>query len=482
MTDSTCSICFEGLNASNHKPICCPLDSCSKTACRSCYQTFLCGDDVSVPKCLFCDTQFTHSQLQRLGLTKTFLAGDFAKHQQDILFAQEQAMLPAAQAAVAHDKLVKNIDDQIRDIHAQIKTLTALKDDLVQTKRQLQRHDPSTAHADVVDQFIHRCADSDCNGFVSSAWKCATCDKHTCAHCRELKAARDDPDHVCNPDTLASVALLKSDTKPCPNCKIPVHKTEGCDQMFCTQCKRLWSWNTGKFETRGHNPHYLQWMRENHAGGMPREPGDVLCGREIDPQFIVLLHRTVSALQINLMARKSWSDDLSKDFGAISIMLSSIPHLRFHDLERFTVDRIAINLASRKAFVANSLTLTKFKQTILRNHLLTIKNDHIAQIIHAVVQAATDIAFRFQHFIIHCPITSAHLIHSAVHDFAQELFNLKTYANSELSLIHSDFHSTPSKICFFSQYDFKLANILKHSPSSYTDTRFPPFTTHHSRT
>jgi len=426
---------------------------------------------------MFCNTQFTHSQLQHIGLTKAFLTGEFAKHQQDILFAQEQAMLPAAQAAVAHDKLVKNIDDQIKDIQAQIRALTALKIDLVRTKHQLMRHDPSTADpdADPTDQFIHRCADSECNGFVSSAWKCATCEKHTCAHCRELKAARDDPDHVCNPDTVASVTLLKNDTKPCPNCKVLVHKTEGCDQMFCTQCKRLWSWNTGKFETRGHNPHYLQWMRENHAGGMPRDPADVLCGREIDPRFLVQLHSQLTAFQYTLMARKAWNDDIAKNFGAISVMLNSITHLRFHDQERFAVDHVAINLSARKSFVANSLSLSKFKQTIRRNHLLANKNQHISQIIQAVVQATTDIAFRLQHDLQNLPLQDWTILSSS---FAHELFNLKTYANSELSLIHSDFQSTPSKICFFSQYDFKFVNILKPSPSSFADTRFPLFNSH----
>lgn len=377
-------------------------------------------------------------------------------------------MLPAAQAAVAHDKLVHDIDDQLKAVYAQIKSLVAHKNDLMQTKRTLQRHDPATA-ADRADQFIHRCADSDCNGFVSSAWKCGTCHKHTCVHCRELKADRDDPAHVCNPDTVASVLLLKNDTKPCPNCKIPVYKTEGCDQMFCTQCKRLWSWNTGKFETRGHNPHYLQWMRENHAGGMPREPGDVLCGREIDARFLVQMHAQIRALQIDMMARKQWNDDLAKSFSAVHIMLSSIPHVRFHELERFTVDRVALNLNARKAFVANSLTLSKFKQTILRNHVLSQKNDNIAQIIHAVVQAATDIAFRFQHFIAHLQKHSS--LH-AVHDFAHELFNLKTYANDELSLIHKDFHSTPSKLAFLATFDFKIIHY-KPYPRSFADTPFP---------
>ena len=391
-------------------------------------------------------------------------------------------MLPAAQAAVVHDKLVKDIDDQIREVYAQIKALTERKNDLIQTKRQLQRHDPSAVDADHADQFIHRCADSDCNGFVSSAWKCGICEKHTCAHCRELKANRDDPDHVCNPDSVASVALLKNDTKPCPNCKIPVHKTEGCDQMFCTQCKRLWSWNTGKFETRGHNPHYLQWMRENHAGGMPREPGEVLCGREIDARFLVQLHQTMAAVQLNLMSRKQWNEDLAKNFGAISIMLNSIPHLHFHDLERFAVDRVNVNLNARKAFVANSLTLTKFKQTILRNHVLSQKNDNITQIIHAVVQAATDIAFRFHHEIqTQSATTNQQQCQHIGSLFANELFHLKAYANSELELIHSDFHSTPSKTLFLSTLDFKFANILKPSTRSFAETTFPPFTPHHRR-
>ena len=472
-----CSICFEPFNASNHKPIACAFDSCSKTACRSCYQMFLCGDDVSVPKCLFCNTLFTHSQLQHLGLTKAFLTGDFAHHQQQILFAQEQAMLPAAQTAVAHDKLVKNIDAQIRDTYAQIKSLIAHKNDLVQTKRQLMQHDPATAHNGAVDQFIHPCTHSDCNGLLSSAWKCATCDRYTCSDCREPKAARDDPDHTCNPDTVASVALLKTDTKPCPNCKVLVHKTEGCDQMFCTQCKRLWSWNTGKFESRGHNPHYLQWMRENHTGGMPREPGEVLCGREIDAGFLVQLYQRMGSIQLSLMWRKLWNDDIAKDFGAISIMLNSIPHLRFHDLPRFTVDRINVNLNARKAFVSNAMPLSRFKQTIFRNHVNTLKFEQISQIVQAVIQATTDIAFRFQNFITNWSPDDCNAVHSIqpiAHDFANELFNLKSYANTELSIIHADFHSTPSKIYFFDALHFKLANILTPSTQSYVDVRHVP--------
>jgi hypothetical protein len=222
-------------------------------------------------------------------------------------------------------------------------------------------------------------------------------------------------------------------------------------------------------------------MRENHAGGMPRDPADVLCGREIDARFLVQLHQNMSELQLSMMARKQWNDDIAKDFGAISMMLNSIPHMRFNDLDRFAVDRVAINLSARKAFVANSMTLTRFKQTILRNHILTQKNDNITQIIHAVIQATTDIAFRFSEFITHASANAnaagaAASIRDSARDFAMELFNLKSYANHELTLIHTDFKSTPSKIAFFSMLDFKIINIVKPFTTSFADTRFPLFT------
>lgn len=450
----SCPICFDNFNASKRKPILCPFDACAKTACRTCYETFLCGDGVSVPKCMFCNTSFTHSQVQHLGFTKTFLTGNFAKHQQDILFAQEQAMLPAAQAAVAHDRLITSINEQIKDVIAQIKQLMDLKADLYRTKNQLMRQGPD--HVEDVQQFVHRCADSECNGFVSSAWKCATCDKYTCAHCRELKSCRDDDEHVCNPDTVASVALLKMDTKPCPNCKVLVHKTEGCDQMFCTQCKRLWSWNTGKFETHGHNPHYLQWMRGN--GGMPRDPNDVLCGREVDHGFIRHLHQSIQSIASDL------SNEEKVELQQVVNMISTIPHLRFDEAPRFQVDRVNMNLNARKAFVSNVMPLNRFKQAIRRSNLIALKNDDISQILQAVIQAATDISFRLLHDLNVRDRDRNRNRNKlpSISSFATEFQNLIKYANNELHIIHTDFSSPPSKRSFFHTNSFHLHHFLSN--------------------
>jgi hypothetical protein len=180
-------------------------------------------------------------------------------------------------------------------------------------------------------------------------------------------------------------------------------------------------------------------MRENQPGGMPRDPGDVLCGREIDPHFLAQLSRL-------LPVYPSGHD--------VYDSLASILHLRFHDLPHFLVDRTSVNLNARKAFVSNAITLSRFKQTTRRNHLLAIKNDNIAQLLQAVIQAATDIAFRFMHLLSHPFQPNQPNIPS----FYNELFNLKAYANQELTIIHNDFHSSTLHRVFFSAQSkhFKL--------------------------
>jgi hypothetical protein len=69
--------------------------------------------------------------------------------------------------------------------------------------------------------------------------------------------------------------MLKKNTKPCPKCGVRISKIDGCDQMWCVECKTAFSWNTGNIESgKIHNPHYYQFMRER--GGMPRDPNDVV--------------------------------------------------------------------------------------------------------------------------------------------------------------------------------------------------------------
>jgi hypothetical protein len=115
------------------------------------------------------------------------------------------------------------------------------------------------------------CPLEECNGFVdTSKWVCGTCKKHICKEC----FAEKEEGHECNKDMVETVKMIMKESRPCPKCSIYIHKTEGCDQMWCTQCHTTFSYQTGEIHVgRTHNPMYYQWLRETR-GTVPREPGD----------------------------------------------------------------------------------------------------------------------------------------------------------------------------------------------------------------
>jgi hypothetical protein len=202
-------------------------------------------------------------------------------------------------------------------------------------------------------------------------------------------------------------------------------------------------------------------MRENHAGGLPREHGDVLCGREIDPPFISRFHNaiiTVIRADPSLRTRTTLTD--------IERCIGSVTHLRFQDLPRFLIDPIALNFHLRKAFVANTLSLPKFKHAIRRNHTRSLKFNAIHSLLSAIIQAATDIAFRILHYLSsnHNHNNNHDHNHNHNHDtltsFHHELLSLIAYANHELNIIHHDFHSTSLQHLLLHSHAFKLQPTL----------------------
>ena len=285
----SCNICCEKYTAVQRKRVEC--GHCGEASCSVCLQRYLLtlqGD----PHCMACKHSLD-GEFLAMHLPRTWLLGSYKRHREQVLLEREMALLPATQEVLANYRFCQDLHAQLVEMDAQRR---ACQDQLIQLNHQamLTRRDIDTLrNTNYVTRpeqgqrnearerrtFVRACPADGCRGFLSSAWKCGTCEAWVCKDCGEPKAAQVDANHACDPDVAASHAMLQKDSRPCPQCAAMIFKVDGCDQMWCTQCHVAFSWRTGQVVTNGviHNPHWYEWMRRTR-GEVPRAPGDLPCG------------------------------------------------------------------------------------------------------------------------------------------------------------------------------------------------------------
>lgn len=404
---TTCAVCCDPFTKQVRKPIVCPVSTCGYSACQTCYKTFLTTDGVTAFKCMQCSTEFTPAFLKE-HFPEKFIKTELRQTFMEILVQRQVAQLPMSQPKAERELQAREKTKEVTRIDALIKDLAIQRRILVDDIRYLRsNHASHDADNEAVASFQRKCCDPACPGFVSTAWKCGICNKFSCAQCHEVKGTtREEIEaHVCDPNTVESIKFLKTDTKPCPSCGTYIHKTEGCDQMFCTSCKQLWSWKTGRIETRGHNPHYLEWMR-NHGGGaagLQRDPNDVQCGREIDRMFGHYMNVEYAKLVIKCRESAEYEPGVSlrtkfqMTFERIlPEVVRSMIHLQIYDIrnlqENVNIERQLSEL--RVAYLCNDFNLQSFRRRVFNLNRNVEINRNLLDLLVAVKNAATDILYR----------------------------------------------------------------------------------------
>jgi len=281
---STCVSCTEDFNKTNHLKVTCPF--CDFDACKSCLQTYILSTSKD-PHCMNCRHEFNREFVDSF-CTKTFRNKTYKVRRENILFEREQARLPETQPYVERTIQIRSLRKSyswlmcvleavkscgtdniiIRCRHHLIELLRELIHDVIQEAHALSRTDPAVSRAMPV--YTQACLSENCRGFLADNYVCGICKKEFCEKCHEEK----HEGHVCDPNTVKSIKLLKKDTKPCPKCNTMIYKIDGCSQMWCTMCHTTFDFNTGMIETgRIHNPHYVEYFKRK-----TREHGDIPCG------------------------------------------------------------------------------------------------------------------------------------------------------------------------------------------------------------
>jgi hypothetical protein len=425
--------------------------------------------------------------------TQAFLNKPYKAHREKLFFDKEQALLPATQLVIERRnekqvlqdqrglcyKKVLALDRQRKELSSVIQHLCSalgtssyygnamiqdraraimdrevkrlrdtqvpLHNDWEEEQQRLLQFDILLENVDnkkgPVKRFLRKCGDGGCRGFLGENWQCGLCAKETCDQCL-VTLDGEKKLHVCDPDEVATAKLLATDSKPCPQCATFIFKIDGCDQMWCTQCHVAFSWRTGAVETRIHNPHYFEWMRQR--GTIERNPNDVECGRDLDRAFIE---------QIFSILRKF--PDYKSFTKKIEMALRWAIHIRQVDIPRFAVEGAINNEALRIRYMDSDIDEPKFRALVLQAHTKYEKNKGIHDILTMFCQCITDILFRIRdaalavekkRLVFKSTKTAVDI--SPMESLAAEIDALLVFVNGELEQLSKDFHSVQHYIHF----------------------------------
>lgn len=265
MTKECCSICMDNYTTILRKKCICKY--CNQSTCSKCIERYLL-DRHEDAHCLHCRVNYNDITLHEI-CTKTYLRHTYFKHRQEVLVNRERANLPALQDVAMTERKRRDNELKISAIKLDIIPIEKERDIVMSEYNKIyseyyskKNNQESRENLDnllvKLDQyralinikkseiytirnsryekeekeekkkFIRRCTIDNCQGFLSTAWKCGICEHYSCSKCFKPKTKKHDDPHECLKDDLDTAELIKKDCKPCPKCGEFIMKSSGC--------------------------------------------------------------------------------------------------------------------------------------------------------------------------------------------------------------------------------------------------------------
>lgn len=423
-----CDICTEKLNKSTRKPVECPF--CNAKCCSKCVKDNIEATDATSVCCMFCKKEWINEEFLAKNLTKTYVSKTLKEIKKKVLFDREVALLPDTQIAIEEDKRKEDIKVEINGVYKlrkelksvlkslkenlknQNKILNEMKKKKKTDKEELKKQtllvlnlvndrdkseetynflektegelyrkyrDSEKATETERKQFVKACPVENCRGFLSTKWKCGLCNANVCKDCEVILP--EGVEHTCNKDDIESIKALKKESKPCPKCAAVISKIDGCDQMWCTQCKTAFSWKTGRIETgKVHNPHFYEWQRQTNGGVAPRVEGDNPCAN-------INIHELLRRKKCLLSRRDSLS---CRDSQLLSEIARFYNHIEMVEIKPVQEVHL-LNLDLRKKYLKNEIDKDKFLRLALSRLKTREKTIDLNNLYEVVRNAITNI-------------------------------------------------------------------------------------------
>ena len=230
--DTHCVVCVNPFNNSHRKRIVCT--HCGLECCTQCVTTYL-ENSVLTPQCMQCHNVWTH-QYVRENFGGSFVK-KMEKVRKSVLFNEQQALFPHTQEYVSllnRFETLNNRHDERYYSNAwwRERNNVGLRINYIRYPLNNYPTNSTTTPTQTQTQtkvYIKPCGKGECKGYVNASTNtCELCDTSYCAKCMEEKCA----DHTCKPENVATVSMLRKDTKGCPKCAVPFIESVGVRTCF----------------------------------------------------------------------------------------------------------------------------------------------------------------------------------------------------------------------------------------------------------
>jgi hypothetical protein len=166
-------------------------------------------------------------EFTKASLNASFIQKEYKQHRKTILtdrvISQIQEYYPDAVLLSQRRKNeleIRKIEEEVNELRHQIRDKYNLID-------RIRNGTGKNNEQNEYRKFVMPCQTTGCRGMLSSAYKCALCEKYTCSKCLESIEGNKD-DHHCVQENIDTAEEIRKNTKPCPSCGSRISKIDGC--------------------------------------------------------------------------------------------------------------------------------------------------------------------------------------------------------------------------------------------------------------